>query len=107
MHEKVALRWIKNKFKNGFGSKEMTLIFAVPKRKGSIAQLVQSIPTNRREGWPERLPNTNNDCSSLKYREHSSAGSEHLPYKQRVRGSNPCAPTDKVLKVAPRATFAF
>jgi hypothetical protein len=27
-------------------------------------------------------------------REHSSAGSEHLPYKQRVRGSNPCAPTE-------------
>ena len=27
-------------------------------------------------------------------REHSSAGSEHLPYKQRVRGSNPCAPTN-------------
>ena len=26
-------------------------------------------------------------------REHSSAGLEHLPYKQRVRGSNPCAPT--------------
>ncbi len=44
---------------------------------------------------------------SLKKREHSSAGSEHLPYKQRVRGSNPCAPTDKLLKVAPRATFAF
>ena len=40
-------------------------------------------------------------------REHSSAGSEHLPYKQRVRGSNPCAPTEKVLKVALRATFAF
>ncbi len=28
-----------------------------------------------------------------KQREHSSAGLEHLPYKQRVRGSNPCAPT--------------
>ena len=28
-----------------------------------------------------------------KKREHSSAGLEHLPYKQRVRGSNPCAPT--------------
>ena len=28
-------------------------------------------------------------------REHSSAGSEHLPYKQRVTGSNPVAPTDK------------
>lgn len=26
-------------------------------------------------------------------REHSSAGSEHLPYKQRVTGSNPVAPT--------------
>src|SRR5438270_12974889 len=31
--------------------------------------------------------------SSSKIWEHSSAGSEHLPYKQRVRGSNPCAPT--------------
>ena len=30
---------------------------------------------------------------SLTKREHSSAGSEHLPYKQRVRGSNPFAPT--------------
>lgn len=28
-------------------------------------------------------------------REHSSAGSEHLPYKQRVTGSNPVAPTEK------------
>ena len=28
-------------------------------------------------------------------REYSSAGSEHLPYKQRVRGSNPCAPTQQ------------
>ena len=27
-------------------------------------------------------------------REHSSVGLEHLPYKQRVRGSNPCAPTN-------------
>ena len=25
----------------------------------------------------------------------SSAGSEHLPYKQRVTGSNPVAPTHK------------
>ena len=28
-------------------------------------------------------------------REHSSAGSEHLPYKQGVTGSNPVAPTTK------------
>ena len=30
-------------------------------------------------------------------RELSSAGSEHLPYKQRVIGSNPIAPTTKEL----------
>lgn len=30
-------------------------------------------------------------CSPI--RELSSAGSEHLPYKQRVTGSNPVAPT--------------
>jgi hypothetical protein len=28
-----------------------------------------------------------------KIREFSSAGSEHLPYKQRVTGSNPVTPT--------------
>jgi hypothetical protein len=28
-----------------------------------------------------------------KRREFSSAGSEHLPYKQRVTGSNPVTPT--------------
>jgi hypothetical protein len=28
-------------------------------------------------------------------REISSAGSEHLPYKQRVTGSNPVSPTTK------------
>ena len=28
-------------------------------------------------------------------REYSSAGLEHLPYKQRVLGSNPCTPTHK------------
>ena len=28
-------------------------------------------------------------------REHSSVGLEHLPYKQRVRGSTPFAPTTK------------
>ena len=33
-------------------------------------------------------------------RELSSAGSEHLPYKQRVGGSNPSAPTKKRLREA-------
>lgn len=31
-------------------------------------------------------------------REHSSVGLEHLPYKQRVRGSSPCAPTENPAK---------
>ena len=29
------------------------------------------------------------------FREHSSVGLEHLPYKQRVGGSTPSAPTKK------------
>ena len=33
-------------------------------------------------------------------REYSSAGSEHLPYKQRVIGSNPVTPTfSQILKI--------
>ena len=32
-----------------------------------------------------------------KYRAFSSAGSEHLPYKQRVGGSNPSTPTNKTI----------
>ena len=32
-------------------------------------------------------------CNSEKRREFSSAGLEHLPYKQRVTGSNPVTPT--------------
>jgi hypothetical protein len=32
-------------------------------------------------------------ASRLQKGELSSAGSEHLPYKQRVTGSNPVAPT--------------
>ena len=34
------------------------------------------------------------------FREHSSVGLEHLPYKQRVGGSTPSAPTKKeILKI--------
>lgn len=36
------------------------------------------------------------NCKSAKKRVHSSAGSEHLPYKQGVQGSNPCGPTIKL-----------
>ena len=34
-----------------------------------------------------------------KARAFSSAGSEHLPYKQRVGGSNPSTPTRRVFKM--------
>jgi hypothetical protein len=40
-------------------------------------------------------------------REHSSAGSEHLPYKQRVTGSNPVAPTNKDKGFRISETFFF
>ena len=53
---------------------------------GSIAQLVQSIPTKVGRVTGDQLIEINNW-------EHSSAGSEHLPYKQGVTGSNPVAPT--------------
>ena len=33
-------------------------------------------------------------------REHSSVGLEHLPYKQRVGGSTPSAPTKKALEIS-------
>ena len=76
---------------------------------GSIAQLVQSIClTSRGSGvriplLPQRSKTAisrlfhlyfNVLCMQPLPREHSSAGSEHLPYKQRVRGSNPFAPTE-------------
>ena len=34
-------------------------------------------------------------CIAFKTRAFSSAGLEHLPYKQRVGGSNPSTPTSK------------
>jgi hypothetical protein len=39
-------------------------------------------------------------------REFSSAGSEHLPYKQRVGGSNPSTPTEK-RKAPSKGAFLF
>ena len=48
-------------------------------------------------------------CIAFQKRALSSAGLEHLPYKQRVGGSNPSAPTEKEgegwKKVAFDATF--
>ena len=68
---------------------------------GRLAQLVQSIClTSRGSGVriPQRPLNRQSSASPHKAfpdkdRALSSAGSEHLPYKQRVGGSNPSAPT--------------
>jgi len=43
-----------------------------------------------------RFLNINLYLHSQKQWRHSSAGSEHLPYKQRVTGSNPVASTNKI-----------
>ena len=54
--------------------------------------------------------NRENDSTKTKNRAFSSAGSEHLPYKQRVGGSNPSTPTGNfhskvVLQVIVRPFF--
>ena len=40
-------------------------------------------------------------------REHSSVGLEHLPYKQRVGGSTPSAPTKKEVLEKSKTSFSF
>ena len=46
--------------------------------------------------------------SQNRKREFSSAGSEHLPYKQRVGGSNPSTPTKRnKLKSTRMSAFKF
>jgi hypothetical protein len=48
------------------------------------------------KGTTFALPNGEAGCGNIKLflkGAHSSAGSEHLPYKQGVQGSNPCGPT--------------
>ena len=65
-------------------------------RTGRLAQLVQSVClTSRGSGVriPQRPPASSKVILST--RALSSAGSERLPYKQRVGGSNPSAPTFK------------
>ena len=59
------------------------LLYLQSQNDGSLAQLVQSIP----------ITSEGTLAKELKLREFSSAGSEHLPYKQRVTGSNPVTPT--------------
>ena len=41
------------------------------------------------------------------FREHSSVGLEHLPYKQRVGGSTPSAPTKKEVLDFSKTSFSL
>ena len=63
---------------------------------GRLAQLVQSICLTSR-GSAVRIRQRPHKIQALSFikRAFSSAGSEHLPYKQRVGGSNPSTPTLK------------
>ena len=64
---------------------------------GRLAQLVQSICLTSR-GSAVRIrqrPLRYKFDSRKPFWAFSSAGSEHLPYKQRVGGSNPSTPTKK------------
>ena len=60
---------------------------------GRLAQLVQSICLTSR-GSAVRIRQRPPPRRKI-IRAFSSAGSEHLPYKQRVGGSNPSTPTPK------------
>ena len=47
-------------------------------------------------------------CTRLQQvRALSSAGLEHLPYKQRVGGSNPSAPTEEKVPINISGLFSF
>ena len=68
---------------------------------GRLAQLVQSIClTSRGSAVRIRQRPLRYEIDSRKpFWAFSSAGSEHLPYKQRVGGSNPSTPTKKNLLI--------
>ena len=63
--------------------------------KGRLAQLVQSICLTSRGSAVRIRQRPLIYTNLISIRAFSSAGSEHLPYKQRVGGSNPSTPTKK------------
>ena len=76
---------------------------------GRLAQLVQSICLTSR-GSAVRIrqrPHKKTKHFRLIIRAFSSAGSEHLPYKQRVGGSNPSTPTQKKRSLAKQFVRLF
>ena len=72
---------------------------------GAVVQLVR-IPACHAGGRGVESRPHRKRTSSFESREHSSVGSERLPYKQRVGGSTPSAPTKETpLQIAVRAFF--
>ena len=84
-------------------SSTFAALFRTMKAFGRLAQLVQSICLTSRGSAvrirqrPLKKPKASSEEKSRSHeiRAFSSAGSEHLPYKQRVGGSNPSTPTQK------------
>ena len=72
---------------------------------GRLAQLVQSICLTSR-GSAVRIRQRPPPKRKI-IRAFSSAGSEHLPYKQRVGGSNPSTPTIEKIVWFPDSLFLF
>ena len=87
--------------------KKLSYLCIAFSENGRLAQLVQSVClTSRGSGVriPQRPQNKKTQFSpsataARARRALSSAGSERLPYKQRVGGSNPSAPTHKSLSL--------
>ena len=77
----------------------ITTFASLLKGKGRLAQLVQSVCLTSRGSAvrirqrPHETPKFLSKSLLFGKRALSSAGSERLPYKQRVGGSNPSAPT--------------
>ena len=85
-------------------SSTFAALFRTMEAFGRLAQLVQSICLTsrgsavriRQRPQKENLKHHREEKSrSHEFRAFSSAGSEHLPYKQRVGGSNPSTPTKR------------
>ena len=81
-----------------FGGMREMLYLCTRKQQGALVQLVRIHACHAwGHGFESRTHRTV-DLQKNSKRALSSAGSERLPYKQRVGGSNPSAPTTLYLR---------
>ena len=83
---------------NSFSFKKTTEKFAYFRKKAYFCIAFETKERAFSSAGSEHLPykqrvGGSNPSTLYKHRAFSSAGSEHLPYKQRVGGSNPSTPT--------------